>query len=512
MAGSKNANKKTVAPAKAKNVTTKIKKVAPEKVMKDVKSVLFVTGEAVPFIRTGGLGDVAGALPKTLIKAGVDARVILPFYSKIPSTKKSTMKFLGETYVQLGWRNEYVGVYGVVSEGVTYYFIDNKHFFGRDLIYGANDDGERYAFFCKAVLEALLIIGFAPEVIHCNDWHTALVPVLLDLFFRGADKLKDVKTLFTIHNIEYQGNFDLSLARDFLSIPEDKLSLVEYDGRLNFMKGGIECANAVNTVSPTYAGELMYPFYAYGLDGILSLRRNKLSGILNGLDTELYNPMTDPSLFVNYDINSMDKKLENKREMLEMLNMNFNPERPLIAVVSRLATQKGLDLLTAVAEELLSGNIQLVVLGTGEWRFESALKDLERRYEAKLKVIINFSKDLASKLYAASDIFLMPSKFEPCGLSQLIAMRYGSIPVVRETGGLKDTVKPFNPETGEGVGYTFVQYNAHDMLSAIWRAVDTFYNNKSDWAKVMHNAMSLDFGWDKPAEEYRQLYNRILNS
>lgn len=507
----KNASKKTVS-TKAKKAAPKAKKVVAEEIMKDVKNVLFVTSEAVPFIRTGGLGDVAGALPKTLAKQGVDVRVILPSYSKIPFALKSTMKFLGETHIQLGWRNEYVGVYGVVADGVTYYFIDNKHFFGRDIIYGAEDDGERFAFFCKAVLEAMLLVSFTPEVIHCNDWHTALVPVLLDVFYRGADKLKNVKTIFTIHNIEYQGNFDLALARDFLSIPEDKISLVEYDGRLNCMKGGIECANAVNTVSPTYANELMYPFYAYGLDGILSLRKQKLSGILNGLDTDLYNPSTDPSLFANYDIDSIEKKMINKKEMLEMLNMNFNPERPLIAVVSRLATQKGLDLLMAVAEELLSGNIQLVILGTGEWRFESALKDLERRYEAKLKVIINFSKDLASKLYAASDIFLMPSKFEPCGLSQLIAMRYGSIPVVRETGGLKDTVKPFNPETGEGVGYTFVQYNAHDMLASIWHAVDTFYNNKEDWSKIVHNAMSLDFGWDKPANEYKELYNKILNS
>lgn len=489
--------------ARAKETSKKNKK-------EIVKNVLFVTGEASPFIRSGGLGDVAGALPKALKQENVDVRIILPLYSEIPSRYTDTMKFIGKTTVRLGWRNQYCGIFEGIADGVTYYFIDNEYYFRRRGLYGHIDDGERFTFFAKAVLESLLLIDFNPEIIHCNDWHTALVPVFLDVFYRSCEKLRNVKTLFTIHNIEFQGNFDMNLAGEILGLPYDKFQLVEYSGRTNFMKGAIECSNAVNTVSPTYAKEILDPFYSYGLESILHERAFKISGILNGLDTELYDPSKDSALFQNYDITTAEGKLENKKQICSMLDLNYREDRPLISIVSRLTTQKGLDLVLQVAEELLSADIQLVVLGSGEWRFESALKNLEARYGAKLKVIIQFSKDIASQLYAASDIFLMPSRFEPCGLSQMIAMRYGSVPVVRETGGLKDSVKQFDPQSGKGTGFVFKNYNANEMLSTIWKAVDTYYNDKNAWNTIVNNAMSAKLDWSASAKEYKNLYEKLL--
>lgn len=495
--------------AKTKSTSNKPRTVKNKK-NRDIK-VLFVTGEASPFIRSGGLGDVAGALPKALKNNNVEARVILPMYSDIPKKYVQTLKFIGKTFVRLGWRNQYVGIYEATADGVVYYFIDNEYYFKRKGLYGLFDDGERFTFFCKAVLEALLVIDFAPEVIHCNDWHTALVPVYLDVFYRHSEKLKNVRTLFTIHNIEFQGKFDMSLASEICGLPYDKLSLVEYDGCTNFMKGAIECSNAVNTVSPTYAKEILDPEYSYRLDDILKQREYKLSGILNGLDTELYDPMTDSALFKNYSLETIGDKLENKRELCSLLDLNYKPDRPMISMVSRLTTQKGLDLVLQVAEELLASDIQLVILGSGEERFEHAFKNLESRYSAKLRVIIRFSKDLASKLYGASDIFLMPSKFEPCGLSQMIAMRYGTIPVVRKTGGLGDSVKQFDFETKHGTGFVFNDYDAHAMLTSIWQAVDTYNTDKENWNILINNAMNEALDWSKSALEYRKLYEKITS-
>lgn len=475
-----------------------------------VTRVLFATAEAMPFLRSGGLGDVAGALPQALHRQGVDCRVIMPLYSGIPSTYTDTMRFVGKAYVSLGWRTQYLGIFECMAGNVTYYFVDNEYYFRRTSMYGQPDDAERFAFFSKAVLEALAhLIEFEPQVIHCNDWHTGMIPVFLDVFYRGVAKLSHVKTIYTIHNIEFQGNYDLALAKEICALPDDKIALAEYNGCLNYMKGAIECSNAVTTVSPTYAQELQDSFYAYGLDGILRARKDKISGIINGIDTKLYDPMTDPSVFVHYDVNSRDKRDENKRKLCELLHLSYRADRPIISMVTRLTTQKGLDLVMAVAEELLNGDLQLVVLGTGEWKFENALRDLERRYGAKLRVIINFSKDLASKLYCGSDIFLMPSKFEPCGLSQMIAMRYGAVPVVRQTGGLKDTVQSWDPTTRTGTGFTFFAYNAHEMLAAIWRAVDTYYNDRDAWATLMKNDMSCDFGWDESAAKYAELYDEV---
>ena len=477
---------------------------------REIKRVLFATGEAMPFLRSGGLGDVAGALPQALAKEGVDCRVIMPYYSGIPSMYTDTMRFVGNTYVNLGWRKQYCGIFQSSSAGVTYYFVDNEYYFRRNTMYGQYDDAERFAFFCKAVLEAMSIIDFEPQVIHCNDWHTGLIPVFLDVFYRGVDKLSGVKTVFTIHNIEFQGKYDISLAHEICALPNEAISLVEYAGAMNYLKGGIECANAVTTVSPTYARELQDPFYAYDLDSILKARQYKITGIINGIDPDLYNPMTDSAISVPFDVNSIEKRDENKQALCELLNLNYRKDRPIISMISRLTTQKGFDLVLEVAEELLAADIQLVILGTGEWRFENGFKELERRYGAKLRVIINFSKDLASKLYSSSDIFLMPSKFEPCGLSQMIAMRYGAVPVVRETGGLKDSVKAYDPTTKEGLGFTFYAYNGHEMLGAIWRAVDMYYNDKENWQQIIKNDMSTDFSWAVSAKKYADLYDGLL--
>jgi len=480
----------------------------PEEVHKGNK-ILFATSEAAPYIRSGGLGDVAGALPKALTAIGEEVRIILPLYSDIPPHFRNTMNYIGYTYVDLGWRKQYCGVFSQNYNGITYYFIDNEYYFARKGLYGHFDDAERFAFFSKAVLQAMLLVDYIPDVIHCNDWHTALIPVFLDTFFRGS-YLRYTKTLFTIHNIEFQGKYDTSLCYDVLGLPEDKATLVDYAGCTNFMKGGIECANAVSTVSPTYAGEILDSYYGYGMESILSARSYKLFGIINGIDTVVFDPATDSALFKNYDATTVSEgKAVNKAEVCKMVNLPYDSRKPLIAMVTRLTTQKGLDLLTAVAEDLLSSEITMIVLGTGDYKYESALKDLEHKYGAKLRIIINFSSDLASKLYAASDIFLMPSKFEPCGLSQMIAMRYGSIPVVRETGGLKDSVKPYNPETKDGTGYTFYSYNAHDMLSALWRAISCYYNDKDSWNKLVHNAMTTDYSWNKSALKYKELYNKI---
>lgn len=491
--------------AKKKAETSK----APQR---EIKRVLFATGEAMPFLRSGGLGDVAGALPQALAKEGIDCRVIMPYYSGIHADYINTMRSVGNTYVNLGWRKQYCGIFQSSAGGVTYYFIDNEYYFRRNTMYGQYDDAERFAFFCKAVLESLCqVIDFDPQVIHCNDWHTALIPVFLDVFYRDVPKLSKVKTVFTIHNIEFQGRYDIGLAHDICGLPNEAIPLVEYGGGLNFLKGGIECANTVTTVSPTYARELQDPFYAYDLDSILKARKYKMTGIINGIDPELYNPATDSALFVPFDKTCPEKREENKKRLCELLNLTYREGRPIISMISRLTTQKGFDLVLEVAEELLSADIQLVILGTGEWRFENGLKELERQYGAKLRVIINFSKDLASKLYASSDIFLMPSKFEPCGLSQMIAMRYGAVPVVRETGGLKDSVKAYDPTTKEGLGFTFYAYNAHEMLGAIWRAVDMYCNDKENWAKIIANDMAADFSWAVSAKKYADLYEGLLD-
>jgi len=472
--------------------------------------ILYVASEAGPFIRTGGLGDVAGALPKDLNALGNDTRVIIPFYKEeIKEAYRNTLKYIGSTYVDLGWRRQYAGVFTAVVDGVIYYLIDNEYYFKRRGLYGHFDDAERFAFFSKAVLEVMPLIEFYPDILHCNDWHTALTPVFLDVFYRWGKEYQNIRTMFTIHNIEFQGKYGKEIMGDILALPEWAQSLVMYQDCVNFMKGGIESAEAVTTVSETYAKEIMDPFYSYGLQSILSQRSYKIFGVVNGIDNTVYNPETDKALFKNFSVKTLKNRAENKKGICEMVNLPYSENTPLMAMITRLTEQKGLDLVLAVLDEILAADIQIVILGTGDWKYENALQAFEQRYPTKFRLIRAFSMDIASKLYAGSDMFLMPSKFEPCGLSQIIAMRYGSVPIVRETGGLKDTVEPYNPEKGTGVGFTFKTYNSYDMLDAIWRAYGTYMNFKDDWKKVQTNGLKKDFGWKKSAEKYLEIYKNL---
>lgn len=470
--------------------------------------VLFATSEAGPFIRTGGLGDVAGALPPALNKEGVDVAVVLPLYQNIPEKYRSIMEFIGSVYVPLGWRRQYAGLFTLTIGNIKYFFIDNEYYFKRNELYGHYDDGERFAFFSRAVLEIMPLMSFYPDVIHVNDWQTALLPVMLDCFYRQIRGYENIKTVLTIHNIEFQGRMDKFVISDVFGLPLRHSSLVEYQGDANMLKGGIECSNAVTTVSKTYADEIMHPFFACGLEDILSKRRYKIRGILNGIDTELYDPSTDKFLFANYSHKAMAKRKECKEGLQRLLNLPV-ADKPIISMVTRLTSQKGIDLVMNVIEEILYKDVQMVVLGTGDWKYENQLRELQSRFPNKLSAIISFSQDLASKIYSGCDMFLMPSKYEPCGLSQLMAMRYGNIPIVRETGGLKDTVIPYNPVEGTGTGFTFKSYNAHDMLDAVNRALNE-YGNKIGWKKLQKNAMTADYSWTQSAKEYINLYQELI--
>ncbi|MDR3294098.1 MAG: glycogen synthase GlgA [Clostridiales bacterium] len=470
--------------------------------------ILFAASEAGPFIKSGGLGDVAASLPKALLKSGNDVRVILPLYLDIDAELRAKLKYTGSVYVPLSWRKQYCGVYETEYDGVIYYFIDNEYYFKRNGIYGHFDDAERFSFFSKAILESMAVTGFYPDILHTNDWQTALVSVFLDVFYRYGS-YQNIRTVFTIHNIEFQGKYGLEVGGDIIGVDKNALRLVEYDKCVNFMKGAIEAAHAVTTVSETYAKEILDPFYSYGLEGILKYRQFKISGIVNGIDTESYDPKTDCALLKNYDADSVALRGENKKNLLDMLHLPYAENRPLIGMVTRLTAQKGLDLLSKVAEDILGKDISLVVLGKGDWKYETMLKDLERRYPNKIKAVIGFSLDVASKIYGSADFLLMPSKFEPCGLSQMIAMRYGAIPIVREAGGLKDTVKAYNHVTGEGNGFTFKSYDAYDMLDAVTRASDIYYK-KDEMNKVIKNAMACDFSWAESARKYEKLYREIL--
>lgn len=474
------------------------------------KKILFATSEAVPFIKTGGLADVAGALPKALVDSGVDCRVILPLYMDIKSEQREKFEFIGNIYVQLSWRYQYCGLFKTVYNGVTYYFIDNEFYFKRSGLYGYFDDGERFAFFSKAVIECIkLMEGFVPDIIHSNDWQTALIPVFLDVFYRGDDTYKYIKTVFTIHNIEFQGRYSGYMTGDVLGLPDWAREYVDYSGDVNYMKGGIERANKVTTVSNTYAHEILNSYFGYGMNNILVNRQYKLSGIINGIDTKLNDPKTDKYAFKNYDLSTIKDKVKNKLALQELLSLPEGEDIPMIGMVGRLTHQKGLDLLEPVLTRILDMGVQLVVLGTGDYKYEEMLRNVQTRYPSNLRGLITFSSDLASKIYCASDMFLMPSKFEPCGLSQMIAMRYGSLPIVRETGGLKDTVIPYDHTTGKGTGFTFYSYNAYDLLNAVERAVGMYRDYKDDWKKIVSNAMTQDFSWENISKRYIELYKEL---
>ena len=469
------------------------------------------SSEAAPFAKTGGLGDVLGALPQALAKLGNDVRVVLPKYGCIPEEYKSEMEFLFFIYVPLGWRRKYCGVFQLKKDGVTYYFLDNEYYFGDVYLYKWNDL-ERFAFYDKACLEILPKLDFKPDVIHAHDWQAGMVPVLLNAYYVRDVFYQGIKTMFTIHNLRYQGIYSIDIVSDFFSLgpqffTEDKL---EFHGCANLLKGGIVYSDYVTTVSPTYAEEIKTPLGGEKLEGLLSARSNSLFGIINGLDYSVYNPKTDKSIYENYDVKTVKtKKKINKIKLQEQLGLPIDGEKAMIGIVSRLVDQKGFDIITAAMGELMSMDIQIVVVGTGDAKYEEMFRQTAWYNPTKMSANIMFSNDLAHKVYAASDLFLMPSMFEPCGLSQLISFAYGTIPIVRETGGLKDTVQPYNKFTGEGNGFSFYPYNASDMAYTIRMALG-YFADKKVWNKLVTNAMKLDFSWKNSAEEYNNLYKNLI--
>ncbi|GGA25233.1 glycogen synthase GlgA [Paenibacillus physcomitrellae] len=472
--------------------------------------ICFAAAEGTPFVKTGGLADVIGALPKALLKEGHDVRLIMPKHKMIPDSFKQDMVHVGTTSVYVGWREKYCGVEMLTYEGIKVYFIDNEDYFAREGIYGYGDDGERFAYFSRAVLDILPVIDFQPDVIHVHDWHTGPVPLLLRHHYGLNPFYADIKTVFTVHNLLYQGIFPYEVLGDLLGLPNSYFTPegVEYYGNVNYMKAGLVFADHVTTVSPTYAQEIQTSFYGYGLDGLLRSISGRLSGIVNGIDTKLYNPATDKALPVTYRSN-LTKKRENKAKLQEELGLPVAPDIPLLSMVTRLVEPKGLDLVLRILDELLYfDDVQIVVLGTGDPAYEQWFREAAYRQPQKLSAQIRFDDSLSRRIYAGSDMFLMPSKFEPCGISQLLALRYGSIPIVRETGGLNDTVKAYNEFEGEGNGFTFTHYNAHDLLYTIRRAIQ-FYHQPEHWKKIVKNAFSGDYSWSVSAGEYAEIYRQI---
>ena len=470
--------------------------------------VLYVTSEALPFKASGGLGDVAGSLPQALRKRLIGCRVVMPLYDTISQELKDSMKFVTSISVPVAWRRQYCGIFEAKAGGVIYYLLDNQYYFKRDGLYGYYDDAERFAFFARAALEIIPHIGFKPDIIHCNDWQSALTPVYYNTLYANRPGFENIKTIFTIHNIQYQGTYGMELLNEVIGIPDENANLVEYDGDVNFMKGAIETANRVTTVSPSYASEILDPWYAHGLDIILNQRSFKLSGILNGIDTELYNPETDKDIAVNYNSDNFEPKKIDKAKLQEYFSLPVREDIPVIGMVTRLVGHKGLDLVKAILDELLATtDIQFVVLGSGEWQYESFFKEMANKYPDKMGLKLGFIPSLSKKIYAGADMFLMPSKSEPCGLSQMISLRYGTIPIVRETGGLRDSIH--DSGDGEGNGFTFASYNAHDMLYTIKRAIEG-YQNKDGWQILVKRAMECDNSWGKSANQYIKLYKDVL--
>lgn len=476
-----------------------------------MSKILMCSSEVAPFAKTGGLGDVLGALPQALVKLGHDVRVVLPKYGCVPQQYREQMEFKFFLYIPLGWRRKYCGVFELVKDGVTYYFIDNEYYFGDPYLYKWNDL-ERFAFFDKACLEILRSLDFKPDVIHCHDWQTGMVPVLLNAYFVRDEFYQGIKTVFSIHNLRYQGIYSMDIVADFFSLDksfftDDKL---EFHGCANLLKGGIVYSDYVTTVSPTYAEEIKTHMGGERLDGLLSARSNNLYGIINGIDTVEYSPKTDPMIYENFDLrNLVSKKKLNKIRLQEQLGLPVDGEKAVIGIVSRLVDQKGFDLIADAMGELMSMDIQLVVLGTGDAKYEELFRQNAWFHPDKVSANITFSNDLAHKIYAGCDIFLMPSMFEPCGLSQMISMAYGTIPLVRETGGLKDSVQPYNEFTGEGNGFSFYSYNSHDMMHTLRMALNHFAN-KEVWVPLMKRAMKTDFSWNSSAKKYDEMYKSLL--
>lgn len=478
--------------------------------MSEIK-ILFAASEAVPFAKTGGLADVAGTLPRELSKLGADVRLIIPKYKSIPQSFVDSMEYVGYVYVDLAWRNQYCAVLKLEHEGIVTYFIDNEYYFNRDGLYGHFDEAEQFAFFSKALLKVLPLINFKPDIIHCNDWQTGVVSVFLKTHFGHEEFYKDIKTVFTIHNLKYQGIFPKVVLSDILGLGWEYFNAegLEFHDCINYMKAAIVYSNVITTVSKTYAEEIKHDFFGENLNGMLNKRSDSLYGIVNGIDYQENDPATDKRIFESFDVENIDGKFENKSMLQQSLGLPQRKDIPVISIVSRLVDQKGFDLIACVFEELLQLDIQMVVLGTGDRKYEDMFRNAAAEHPDKVSANLKYDGVLAQRIYAGSDMFLMPSLYEPCGLSQLFSLRYGTVPIVRETGGLNDTIIPYNEFTGEGTGFTFANYNAHEMLDAIKRALG-FYRKTDIWKDIIRNGMKQDFSWNKSAQEYMELYNKLL--
>ncbi|MBU8879868.1 glycogen synthase GlgA [Bacillus sp. FJAT-29790] len=474
--------------------------------------VLFVVSECVPFVKSGGLADVAGSLPMELVKQGTDVRVILPKYGSISNEIQSQMEKKTEFTVDVGWRNQYCGIEELEFQGITFYFVDNEYYFNREKLYGYFDDGERFAYYNRAVLDSLPYINFYPDVIHCHDWHTGMIPFLLRVEYQSKKGYGLIRTVFTIHNLQFQGIMPKEALGDLLGLSERHFHVdqLEFYSNINFMKGAIVSADRITTVSPTYKDEIQTAYYGEKLHELLQKRAADLEGILNGIAEGFYDPKKDPFLFERYCTEQIEKKHTNKSQLQRQFGLPQKLNTPLIAMVTRLTEQKGLDLVKCVFHDLMQENVQFLVLGTGDDEFEQFFREMEIAFPNKCKAYIGFDEGLAHQIYAGADIFLMPSKFEPCGLGQMIAMRYGAIPIVRETGGLNDTVQAFNELTGEGNGFSFSHFNAHDMLYTIRRALG-FYREEMYWEPIVKNAMAMDFSWAQSAFKYNKLYAELVS-
>ena len=477
------------------------------------KNVLFVSSEAVPFIKTGGLADVAGSLPKYFDKERYDVRVMLPKYLCIPEKWRNQMKYVTHFYMDLAWRSQYVGVLEMEYAGVHYYFIDNEFYFAGPKPYGyIHEDIEKFAFFSKAALSAMPLLNFKPDIVHCHDWQTGLVPVYMKERFHEGEFFRDMKSVITIHNLKFQGIWDLKKVKDITGLPpyfftSDKL---EAYGDANYLKGGIVYADAVTTVSESYAQEIKTPFYGEHLDGLMRARSNCLTGIVNGIDYDEFNPETDKRIVANYNQKTFRKeKVKNKKALQQELGLEVNDKKFMIGIVSRLTDQKGFDLIAYMMDQICTEDVQLVVLGTGESQYENMFRHFAWKYPGRVSANIYYSEDMSHKIYASCDAFLMPSLFEPCGLSQLMSLRYGTVPIVRETGGLKDTVEPYNEYESTGTGFSFANYNAHEMMNTINYAKHVYYNNKREWNKIVDRGMLKDFSWTSSAGKYEKLYDNL---
>ncbi len=473
--------------------------------------ILFAASECAPFIKTGGLGDVIGALPKALKKQGVSVSVILPKYEDLPFEFKQEITHQISIEVPVGWRNQFCGIEKMVRDGITYYFLDNQYYFKRHGSYGFYDDGERFAFFSRAVLEALPYLEEKPDIIHCHDWQTGPISVLLKAHYRNHPFYQHIKTVFTIHNLRYQGIFSKSVLSELLDLSELYFHMdgLEYYGNVSYLKAGLAYSDYLTTVSPSYAEEIQTDHYGEHVDGFLRKRNHQLRGIINGVDYELYDPKKDAFLYKPYS--TYEDKMENKRKLQKELNLQVDDSIPMISMVTRLVEQKGIDIVLRVFHEIMKQNVQFVLLGTGEWYYESVFRDLANQYPGRVSVNTFFNEGFSRKVYAGSDLFLMPSQFEPCGIGQLIALRYGTLPLVRETGGLRDTVKPFNQFTDEGNGFSFSNYNAHDMLYTIEQAVGLYRFQPKKWRQLAEKAMKLDYSWDASSKEYIALYKSLID-